>query len=47
MYFVTLELRSFYTLCITAALIYNYRGGILASFLSSAVAVRLYPSIML
>ena len=26
-YFITLELRSFYTLYITAALIYNYRGG--------------------
>jgi len=47
MYFITLELRSFYTLYIAAALIYNYRGGILTSFLSSAVAVRLYPPIML
>jgi len=42
-----LELCSFYTLYITSALIYSYRGGILASFLSSAVAVCLYPPIIL
>ena len=42
-----LELRSFCALCIAAALIYSYRGGILASFLSSAVAVRLYPPVIL
>jgi len=44
---MTLKLRLFYALCITAALIYSYRGGILASFLSSAVAVRLYAPIIL
>jgi len=42
-----LELRLFYALCIAAALIYSYRGGILASFLSSAVAVRLYAPVIL
>jgi len=47
MYFITLELRLFYALYIVAASIYSYRGGILASFLSSAVAVRLYPPVML
>ena len=46
-YFIILELHSFYTLYIAAALIYSYRGGILASFLSSAIAVRLYPPIIL
>ena len=46
-YFIILELHLFYTLYITAALIYSYRGGILASFLSSTVAIRLYPPIML
>jgi len=46
-YFITLELRLFYALCIAAALICSYRGGILASFLSSAVAVRLYPPVIL
>ena len=46
-YFITLELRLFYALCITAALIYSCRGGILASFSSSAVAVRLYPPVIL
>jgi len=44
---MTLELRLLYALYIAAALIYSYRGGILASFLSSAVAVCLYPPIML
>ena len=47
MYFMTLELRSFYALCITAASIYSYRGGILASFSSSTVAVCLYPPVIL
>jgi len=42
-----LELRFFYTLYIALALIYSYRGGILASFLSSAIAVRLYPPVIL
>jgi len=42
-----LELRSFCTLCIILALIYSYRGGILAFFLSSAVAVCLYLPIIL
>jgi len=42
-----LKLRSFYTLYIASALIYSYRGGILASFLSSAVAVCLYPPVIL
>src|SRR6266568_8587201 len=46
-YFITLELYSFYTLYIVSALIYSYRGGILASFSSSAVAVRLYPPVIL
>jgi len=46
-YFITLELRLFYDLYIAAALIYSYRGGILASFSSSAVAVRLYPPVIL
>ena len=46
-YFITLELYSFYILYIIVALIYSYRGGILASFLSSTVAVRLYPPIIL
>jgi len=46
-YFITLELCLFCALCIAAALIYSYKGGILASFLSSAVAVRLYPLIIL
>jgi hypothetical protein len=40
-------LRSFYALYIIVALIYSYRGGILASFLSSAIAVYLYPPIIL
>jgi len=44
---MTLELRSFCTLYIASALIYSYRGGILASFSSSAVAVYLYPPIIL
>ena len=44
---MTLELRSFCALCIAAASIYSYRGGILAFFLSSAVAVRLYPPVIL
>jgi len=44
---MTLELRSLCALYIAAASIYSYRGGILASFSSSAVAVRLYPPIML
>ena len=47
MYFIILELYSFYTLCIIAALIYSYRGGILASFLNSTVAVYLYPPVIL
>ena len=42
-----LKLRSFYALYIAAALIYSYRGGILAFFLSSTVAVRLYPPVIL
>jgi len=42
-----LELRLFYALYIAAASIYSYRGGILASFSSSAVAVRLYPPVIL
>ena len=42
-----LELCSFYALCIAVALIYSYRGGILASFSSSTVAVRLYPPVIL
>jgi len=42
-----LELHSFYTLYIISALIYSYRGGILASFLSSTIAVRLYPPVIL
>ena len=46
-YFITLELRLFYALYITVALIYSYRGGILASFLSSTIAVYLYPPIIL
>ncbi len=46
-YFIILELRLFYALYIIVALIYSYRGGILASFLSSAIAVRLYPPIIL
>ena len=46
-YFIILKLRSFCTLFITAASIYNYRGGILASFLSSTVAIYLYPPIIL
>ena len=46
-YFVILKLCSFYTLCIAAASIYNCRGGgILASFLSSTVAVYLYLPIL-
>ena len=44
---MTLGLRSFCALYIAAALIYSYRGGILASFLSSTVAVRLYPPVIL
>jgi len=39
MYFITLELRLFYALYIAVALIYSYKGGILASFLSSATEV--------
>ena len=46
-YFIILKLRLFYALYITAALICSYRGGILASFSSSAVAVRLYAPIIL
>jgi len=46
MYFIILELRFFYALYIIVALIYSYRGGILASFLSSAMAIRLYPPII-
>ena len=46
-YFITLELRLFCALCIIATLIYSCRGGILASFLSSAVAVRLYAPVIL
>ena len=46
-YFIILELRSFCTLYIIAALIYRYRGGMPASFLSSAMAVCLYPPIIL
>ena len=42
-----LELRSFCALYIAAALIYSYTGGILAFFLSSTVAVRLYPPVVL
>ena len=42
-----LELRSFYALCIVAALIYSCKGGILASFLSSTVAIYLYPPVIL
>ena len=45
-YFITLELYSFYALYITIALIYSYRGGMLAFFLSSTMAVYLYPPIM-
>ena len=41
------ETTTFYILYIAVALIYSYRGGILASFLSSAVAVCLYPPIIL
>jgi len=44
---VTLELRLLCALYIAAALIYSYRGGILASFLSSAIAVCLYPPVIL
>ena len=47
MYFITLKLHSFYILYIAIALIYNYRGGTLASFLSSTVAIRLYPPVIL
>ena len=39
-------MRSFYAFCIAAALIYNYKGGILASFLSNTMAVRLYPPVI-
>jgi len=46
-YFIILELRLFYAFYIIVALIYSYRGGILASFLSSTVAVRLYLPIIL
>jgi len=42
-----LKLRLFYALYIIVALIYSYIEGILASFLSSAIAVRLYPPIIL
>ena len=46
-YFIILELHSFYTLCIASALIYSYRGETLASFLSSAVAIYLYLPVIL
>ena len=46
-YFIILELRFFYALYIIVALIYSYRGGVLASFLSSTIAIRLYPPIIL
>jgi hypothetical protein len=41
MYFIILKLHSFCVLFIAVASIYSYRGGILASFLNSAVAVRI------
>ena len=44
---VILKLYLFCALYITAASIYSYRGGILASFLSSTVAVYLYPPVIL
>ena len=42
-----LELRSFYALYIAAALIYNYKGEILVFFLSSTIAICLYPPVIL
>jgi len=44
MYFITLELRFFYTLYIIAALIYNYRGGDISFLLKQCYGHSLIPT---